>query len=55
MITYNKIQFTKGLDCIAYHEIEDGQLIRILDENMNELDISDIITESHVIEEDCHV
>lgn len=49
---YIKIQFTLGLDCEAYQEIDDyGNLVCIKDTNGNLIDISEIVTESHVIDD----
>ena len=49
---YIKIQFTFGLDCVAYQEIDDeGVLVRYLDEEGNTLEVTGV-TESHVVEDD---
>ena len=49
---YIKIRFTFGLGCDAYQEIENGNLICIKDVDGNVIDISDIVTESHVIDDE---
>lgn len=45
---YIKIKFTKGLDCEAYQEIANGEVVVIKDINGKILDITN--TESHVID-----
>jgi hypothetical protein len=48
---YIKIQFTVGLNCIAWQEIDESQMavVRYLDEQGNELVLPEV-TESHVID-----
>lgn len=46
---YIKIKFTLGLDCEAYQEVRNGDVLRYLDLDGNELTLPDV-TESHVIE-----
>jgi hypothetical protein len=45
-----KIQFTFGLECIAYQVIVSGMVIRYEDENGEELVLPEV-TESHVIKD----
>lgn len=50
---YIKIQFTKGLECTAYQEVDDrGYVVRYLDDQGNAIDIDpELPTESVVLEE----
>jgi hypothetical protein len=48
---YIEIKFTKGLDCEAFQEIENGNVIAIKDANGAIIDISEIQTESVVIDD----
>ena len=48
---YIKVQFTVGLNCVAWQEIDESQMVvvRYLDEQGNELVLPDV-TESHVVD-----
>ena len=48
---YIKVQFTVGLNCVAWQEIDESQMVvvRYLDEKGNELVLPDV-TESHVVD-----
>lgn len=47
---YIKIQFTLGLDCLAWQEIDDDmQVVRYLDDGGNPITLPGI-TESHVVD-----
>ena len=48
---YIKIEFTLGLTCEAYQEIDNGNLVCVKDINGSIIDTSDIVTESHVIDD----
>lgn len=49
---YVLIQFTKGLECLAYQEIDAGICIRNLDMDGNELTLPLDGAESHVVDND---
>jgi hypothetical protein len=46
---YIFIRFTKGLDCEAYQEINDGNLVRYTDLEGNTLELPEV-TESYVVD-----
>lgn len=48
---YIKVEFTKGIECLAWQEVEDEQVVRYLGMEGDELVLPEI-TESRVITED---